>query len=169
MNEWGKLWEEAITTYIKVIPFQVPTGTEERYDTSKSRSPSPNQDSHQEIPKTQVRSITAWTNQLGGKAFLVNHRYKLGSVSSPLCVCETWKVVCSQTQLWIYVLPFLYSGRTVLFTLYVHTGLFLLCGSGFCTAVYCHCLSDPSLLEKVFWWSWVGVGHCPSLGWSGYW
>jgi len=39
--------------------------------------------------------------------------------------------------------------RIVLFTLYVHTGLFLLCGGVFCTAVYCHCLSDPSLLEKV--------------------
>jgi hypothetical protein len=41
--------------------------------------------------------------------------------------------------------------------MYVRTGLFLLCGGVFCTAVYCHCLSDPSLLEKV--------SSGPELGW----
>ena len=56
------------------------------------------------------------------------------------------------------LLPFLYSKRTVLFTLYVHNGLFLLCGGVFCTAVYCHCLSDHSLLEKV--------SGGPELGWG---
>ena len=31
----------------------------------------------------------------------------------------------------------------------VRTGLFLLCGGVFCTAVYCHCMSDPSCWKKV--------------------
>ena len=59
---------------------------------------------------------------------------------------------------YVLLLPFLYSKCTVLFTLYVCTGLFLLCGGVFCTAVYCHCLSDPSLLEKV--------SGGPELGWA---
>jgi hypothetical protein len=54
------------------------------------------------------------------------------------------------------------------YLLYVRTALFLLCGCVFCTAEYCHCMSDPSLLEKGLRCSWVGVGHCPSGGWSRY-
>ena len=39
------------------------------------------------------------------------------------------------------------------YLIYVRTGLFLLCGGVFCTAVYCHCLSDPSFFEKGLRWS----------------
>jgi hypothetical protein len=73
----GKLWKEAITTYFKITTLQVPGGTEECYNTSKSRLLSPSQDSNQKLPKTQVRSTTAWANQLRGKDFLVNHRYRV--------------------------------------------------------------------------------------------
>ena len=44
----------------------------------------------------------------------------------------------------------------MLFILYVRTGLFLLCGGVFCTAVYCHCLSDPC---------WKKIFGGPELGW----
>jgi len=70
---------------------------------------------------------------------------------------------------WSYIAYCHSSTISVLcYLLYVRTGLLLLYGGVFCTAVYCYSLYDPSLLEKGFRCSWVGVGHCPSVSWSGY-
>jgi len=72
-------------------------------------------------------------------------------VLSLYCGCS---LQCTCTVDWSYIAYCHSSTVSVLcYLLYVRTGLFLLCGSFFCTAVYCHCLSDPSLLEKGFRWS----------------
>ena len=91
-----------------------------------------------------------------------------------LCEAGTFTVLWLFTARHLYcwlelycVLPFLYCKRTVLFTVCAYR---LVPAVWWCLLHCCilHCLSDPSLLEKGFRWSWFGVGHCPSGGWSRY-
>ena len=70
---------------------------------------------------------------------------------------------------WLEYIAYCHSSTVsvLCYLLYVRTGFFLLCGRVLCTALNCHCLSDPSFSENVFQWSWFGIGHCSSDGW--YW
>jgi hypothetical protein len=90
MTEWEKLWKEANTSYFKIITLQVPGGTEECYDISKPRSSSPRQDSHRELPKTQVQKYY-WLSQPAGEERFPSKPQIQDYVDSKMALREWWR------------------------------------------------------------------------------